>query len=113
MGQNIRREEIMKIFRIALYILLLLLVGLAGFIISALSLGDFSPSMLTELVLGETPQAKITAYLQAIQVQDRTAALDAWMLPAASTESFAELGERRNLVTDELLARQITGFTIF
>jgi hypothetical protein len=113
MGQHIRRKEIMKILRVALYSLLLLLVGSAGFISSALLLGDFSPNMIIELVLGETPQAKITAYLQAIQVQDRAAALDAWMLPAASTESFAELNERRNLVTDELLARQITGFTIF
>ena len=92
---------------------MLLLVGLAGIIIGALLLGNFSPNMLLELVSGETPQAKITAYLQAIQAQNRAAALEAWTLPASNTESFAELSERRDLVTDELLARQMIGFTIF
>ena len=69
--------------------------------------------MLRERIAGETPQAKITAYLQAIQSGDRTAALDAWKLPSAGAISFAELTERRNQVTDELLSRHITGFTIF
>jgi len=92
---------------------MLLLVGLAGVIIGALLLGDFSPNMLLELASGETPQAKITAYLQAIQASRPGAALAAWTLPAPNTESFAELTERRDLVTDDLLARQIIGFTIF
>lgn len=62
----------MKILRFVLYGLLLLLVGIAGFIIGALTLGDYSPNMLLELVSGETPQVKITRYLQAIEAQDRS-----------------------------------------
>jgi len=103
----------MRIFRFALQCILLLLAGLAGFIISALSLGGYSPNMLLEMARGETPQAKITTYLQAIQRQDRAAALDVWKLPAESSKAFTALSERRNLVTDELLTRNITSFTIF
>jgi len=102
----------MKILRFVLYGLLLLLVGIAGFIIGALTLGDYSPNMLLELVSGETPQVKITRYLQAIEAQDRAAALAAWSLPSDKAGTFAQLSERRNLVTDELLARKITHFTI-
>jgi hypothetical protein len=103
----------MKILRLALFCLLLVIVGLSGFIVSALTLGDYSPNMLLEMVSGETPQAKISRYLQAIQAQDRSAALDAWILPLDSSVSFTALSERRDLVTDELLALKITGFTIF
>lgn len=93
----------MKIIRIALYCLMLVLVGIAGFVIGALTLGDYSPNMLLELVSSETPRAKITAYLQAVQAQDWDGAMAAWTLPASSSRSFAELSERRNQVTDELL----------
>ena len=103
----------MKILRFVLYSLLLLLVGIAGFIIGVLTLGDYSPNMLLELISGETPQAKITRYLQATEAQDRAAALDAWSLPSGKAGTFAQLSERRDLVTDELLARKITHFTIF
>ncbi len=71
----------MKILRITLSALLLVIVGLSGFIVSALTIGDYSPNMLLELIAGETPQARISTYLQAIQAQDRAAALDAWVLP--------------------------------
>ena len=69
---------IRRILRIALHGILLLAAGLAGFVIGLLTLGGYSPNMLLELVSGETPQAKIKPYLEAIQAQDREAALDAW-----------------------------------
>ena len=103
----------MKIFRLTLYGFLLMIVGLSGFIVCALTLGDYSPNMLLEIISGETPQAKITRYLQAIQAQDRAAALDVWILPVDSSVTFTKLSERRDLVTDELLALKITGFTIY
>jgi hypothetical protein len=103
----------MKILRSALYGLLLLSVGGLGFILGVLLLGDLSPNMLLEMMSGETPQAKITRYLKAIQAQDRGAALDAWILPSDSSAAFNELGGRRELITDELLALKISGFTIF
>ena len=104
---------IRRILRIALHGILLLAAGLAGFVIGLLTLGGYSPNMLLELVSGETPQAKIKPYLEAIQAQDREAALDAWLLPGSGTATDAALSERRIQVTDELLARQITGYTIF
>ena len=102
----------MKTLCFVLYSFLLLLVGIVGFIIGALSLGDYSLNMLLELISGETPQAKITRYLHAIQAQDRAVAQDTWSLPSDKAGTFAQLSERRNLVTDELLARKITNFTI-
>jgi hypothetical protein len=103
----------MKILRLSLFALLLLIVGILGLIIGALTLGDYSPNMLLEMISGETPQAKITSYLQAIQSQDRAAALDVWILPSDSSATYTELSKRRDLVTDELLALKITGFTIY
>ncbi len=108
-----KKVDAMKVFRFVLYGLLLLAAGLAGFIIGLLSLGDYSPNMLLEFISGETPQAKITRYLQAVEAQDRAAALDAWLLPPENSGNFKQLSERRELVTDELLARNITHFMIF
>jgi hypothetical protein len=104
---------IKRILSIALCCILLLTVGLAGFAIGLLTLGGYSPNMLLELVSGQTPQAKIRAYLEAIQAQNREAALAAWLPPDSNSASFPALSERRTQVTDELLARQINGFTIF
>jgi len=103
----------MKILRSALYGLLLLGVGGLGFVLGALLLGDLSLNMLLEMISNETPQAKITRYLQAIQAQDRDAALDAWILPSDGSVIFKELRERRDLITDELMSLKISGFTIF
>ena len=102
-----------KIFHLVLYSLLILFVGGTGFLIGALTTGGYSPNMFLELVSGETPQARITAYLQAIQSQDRAAALDTWSLPSDGTDAFVALSGRRYSITDELLSRKITGFTIF
>ena len=98
-----------RILSLIVYSIFVLLVGLAGFALGALTVGGLSPTMLFEVISGETPQSKITAYLEAIQAQNRDAALDIWILPANSPE----LDDRRNLITDELLAHKITGFTIF
>lgn len=103
----------LKVLRFTSFILLLTFIGGTGFILGALTLGEYSPNMLLELVSGETPQAKITGYLTAIQAQDRVAAIDAWALPAENSAAFKPLSERRDLITDELLALQIKGFTIF
>jgi len=103
----------MKLLRFSLFPLLLLISASVGFIIAALTLGRYSPNMLLELVSGDTPQDRIRTYLRAIQAQDRPAALTAWTLPAASSDDYPPLNERRDRITDELLARQITGFTIF
>jgi hypothetical protein len=108
-----RRSPFLKILGIMLYLFLLVLVGLVGIFIGTVVLGDYSPNMLLELAAGETPQAKITAYLSAIQSQDREAALAAWTDPGTSSAQYAELSARREQVTDELLARQITSFTVF
>lgn len=106
-------SPLLKILLVLVYLILLVLVGLAGIFTGAVVLGDYSPNMLLELAAGETPQVKITAYLTAIQVQDREAALAAWTDPGASSVHYTELSARRQEVTGELLARQITGFTVF
>lgn len=105
--------RVKKFLLLILFVLLLLFVGGAGFALGALTLGDLSPNMLLEIITNETPQARINAYLQAIQSQNRAAALDAWILPSDSSTIYKQMNERRDLVTDELLALKITGFTIF
>lgn len=102
----------MKILRTAFIFCLLLLAFLAGFILSALTLGGYSPNMLLELASNETPGARVSDYLRVIQTQDRAGALEAWTLPAPNAKSFTSLNERRSQITDELLGRSITGFTI-
>ena len=105
-----RRNIIKKrIISLIVYSIIVLVVGLVGFTLGALTVGELSPNMLLEVISGETPQAKIAAYLQAIQAQDRDAALDIWIPPSSNPELY----DRRNQVTDELLAHKITGFTIF
>jgi len=103
----------MKIVRGIGVSLLALLAGALGFALGALTLGDYTPSMLLEWVAGETPQAHIRAYLRAVEAQDRQAALAAWTLPAPERARFAELERRRAAATDELLARRIRDFTLF
>lgn len=108
-----QRSHLLIVIRFFLYLLLIILAGAAGIFIGTVVIGDFSPNMLLELAAGETPQTRINIYMKAIQAQDRSAALSAWTLPATSSVHYTELSARREQVTDELLARQITGFTIF
>jgi hypothetical protein len=65
-----------------------------------------------ERVMGETPQAKITGYLKAIQRGDRSAALEAWEVGAPQQQHYAALSQRREKVTDELLAPGISGWRV-
>jgi len=106
-----------KILRLALSTALLAIVGIGGVIIGiligAISLGDYSPNMLLELITSETPQAKISAYLDAIKAQDRDAALAAWHSLGSGTDRADQMNDRRNKVTDELLSHHITNYMIF
>ena len=104
---------IIKIVRIAMNSFLMLVVGMVGFIAGVLTLGGYSPNMLLELISGETPQAKITTYLKAIQAQESEAALEAWLQPDPGSVTFVALSDRRIQITDELMALKITQFTIF
>lgn len=107
------RDLAKRIFRFILSSVLILLFGAASFLMGAVTLGGSSPTMVLEWIADQTPQARIAAYLRAIQAQDRDSALEVWMLPQEGSVSFAALSERRSSVTDELLGRRITGFMIF
>jgi len=65
-----------------------------------------------ERVMGETPEAKIAAYMRAIVRGDREAALGAWELGAAQQPHYEALEQRREQVTNELLALGVREFTI-
>lgn len=79
-------------------ITVMILVGLAV-LGPGLSLG--AGNRLIEQVTGQTPQARIAAYLEAIAQGDRQAALDLWS-PAGPDSP--ELEARRRAVTAALLA---------
>lgn len=93
-------------------------VGVIGIIFVGISIGVFLlftliPNTILEQLKGETPQAKIIAYLQAIQRNNREVALNLWELEFSQPEQYEALSQRREQVTDELLALEITDFTIF
>ena len=94
------------------------IVGIITIILVGIGVGVFLffapvPNAIREQLTGETPQAKITAYLQAILQHDRRAALDLWEPEVSQPEQYEALRQRREQVTDELLAIGITDFTIF
>jgi len=93
-------------------------VGIITIILVGIGIGVFwlfttFPNDIREHLTGETPQAKITAYLRAISHHERSAALDLWELQAPNPEQYDALRQRREKVTDELLAIGMTNFTIF
>ncbi len=65
-----------------------------------------------EGLMGETPEAKIAAYMTAVRRGDREAALGAWELGSPQKLHYEALEQRREQVTDELLALEISEFTI-
>jgi hypothetical protein len=71
------------------------------------------PNAWRERLAGETPQAKVDAYLQSILQNDRRAALNLWEPKAPLPEQADALRKRREQVTDELLALGITDYTVF
>ena len=82
-----------------LWLAALLTLGAACVAIFVLDTGE--AHTLVERALGETPQAKVEAYLSAIRRADRQAALARW---PANPSLGAEFEARRLRVTDELLA---------
>lgn len=96
--------------KIGIAVVLFAVIGLAS-----LWLFD-SPDgkVLREQMTGETPRAKVEAYVRAIGRSDETAALSLWELPnLQNQEQLSALTERRNQVTSELLAAKLDpAFTI-
>ena len=78
-------------------------MGVSGLLILGVILCHNWPHshLLAEKLLGETPQARVDAYLAAVRRGDRAAALASWPL---AENAGPDLGARRERVTDELLA---------
>jgi len=76
--------------------------------------GTFNP--LIEKVIGETPEAKVSAYVEAIAKNNREQALDLWKLPEwqnSNFEGYNQLKERREKTTNNLLkAKTNSDFTV-
>ncbi len=81
----------------------LLIVGVAG--VGFLLLGPRVHANVWEEITGETPQAKIAAYVRAVARGDEEGAVVVWELPPHElTEGrSAKLAERRQAVTRELM----------
>lgn len=70
---------------------------------------------IIEKIINETPEAKISAYIQAVSKGDKEAALKIWEYPTWNLESddYILLKDRREKVTDELIKWKFaSGFTI-
>ena len=94
----------------------------AGFALGGLSLGllmtwllgpstfDGLPALLLERVRGETPQARVDAYAQAILAGDEEAAFAAWTPPdpERNDELSEALRQRRRDVTRQLIAANLS-----
>ena len=81
--------------------------------IGAVVLATTLPVDWRERLTGKTPEAEISAYLQAILSQDRQAAIDLWEAQAPDSDRLTRLEQRRQQVTDELLALGMSEFTTF
>ncbi len=82
---------------------------LTGVIFAILWLIDLPQGkLLREYVSGETPQAKVQAYVQAIARGDEETALSLWALPSLpNPEQLNALTERRDHITEKLLAAKL------
>ena len=94
-----------------------LAIGVLAIACMATALGlvvFFSPAgnAAREGLMGETPEAKIAAYMRAVRRGDRATAVEAWEPGAPTQLHHAALEQRREQVTDELLALKISEFTI-
>lgn len=75
--------------------------------------GILNPAI--EKIINETPEAKISAYLQAVSMGDKEAALKIWEYPTWNLESgdYVLLKDRREKVMDELTKGKVaSNFTI-
>lgn len=93
-------------------------VGIITIILIGMGIGVFwlftaFPHDIREQLTGEIPQAKVTAYLHAISQHDTKAALGLWEPQAPNPEQLDALQQRREKVTDELLATGMTDSRIF
>lgn len=69
--------------------------------------GIFNPYI--ENILNETPQAKVTEFVNAISQKNRTKAFDLWKLPENyDTGKLNDLKERKEKITSELLNKNIS-----
>jgi hypothetical protein len=81
--------------------------------VGAVLLATTLPVDWRERLTGKTPQAEISVYLKAILRRDRQAALEVWEVQAPDPDRSARLEERREQVTDELLALKMSEFAVF
>lgn len=80
-------------------------IALAGVGLGYWLFGLADGTLLRERIAGETPQAKMTAYVRAAMRGDEDAALELWELPhSADYDQYEALSERREKVTGGLAA---------
>ena len=72
--------------------------------------GLFAP--LIEEIINEKPEAKITAYLKAVEKDDAIKALTIWELPDWTNEEISLLENRRENLTKDLIKNKIKDFGI-
>jgi hypothetical protein len=95
------------VYKVGIITIMLVGIGVGVFLLFTIF-----PNAIREQLTGETPQAKIAAYLQAILQHDKRAALDLWEPQAPDPERYDALRQRREKITDELLAVGMTDFTV-
>lgn len=73
-------------------------------------------SLFLEKINRETPEEKITVYINAVRKSDETQALNLWKLPEweswKSDPKKSLLEKRRNDMTKELIAKKVKSFNI-
>jgi len=93
----------------AVLVIVILGGGVLAVRLSGPSPGAALRATILERIRGETPQAKMHAYVCAVLRGDEEAALDAWMLrdPELSNGRSDALRERRQDVTQQLIAAEL------
>jgi len=99
--------------RVGFILLAIVFLGIAG--LAGVWLWLFPPvaalrATVQERITGETPHAKIRAYVRAVVRGDETAALASWELPTWELPDgqSSALSERRRAVTRELMVAGVT-----
>lgn len=95
----LKKKNVLIITKIALLIIGIYIVSISGIL-----------NPFIEKITNETPEAKISAYIQAINKSDKKIALKIWEYPTWNLESndYILLKERREKITDELIKEKIT-----
>ncbi len=107
-----QEDKVPKLKQVVIGVLVAFTI-IIGAIAACLGVAIF-PNTLAEIAMATTPQARVSAYVQAINRGDEQAALDLWELPSRGSDSeFTPLGERRQKITHELLETRLApGFMI-